>query len=1389
LQVKSTKFNEESVWTLNYYDEFEELLFDTNLNRPPCISKKFTKKIYPFIEKATENFRVQINYKTVPLLIGVFFDEHIIRVCTPRLNSELFLVGCNESKTWDFKKHAEAVAGISVEKSLSLIELITIDQNLADFFLPTWKELDWNEIDNLSNDKIEEILKHLHGYKPSLFERLTDAGLALTAQFALLRIHLLKFLAILPSLSFDNTGTEVKRILQESLRRLIEDNDLAKRKKLTGQNKAIPSWLLFWVKIVYRLTVFMSAANLTRLVRFKVRLMAKRFIAGEDISKAEKSFKNIYKTNRDVTLDQLGELVVSEKEAGEYCHQVLCLIKGFSKHIKKGDLNQAGINRAHVSIKVSALCSDFNPEAVEHSYNLVYPRLKEILIAAKEEEVFINIDAEHYHYRDLVFKIYSRALKETTELKGFYGTGIVLQGYLRDASEHLDEIILLAKECGFQMPIRLVKGAYWDAETIEAEAHSFDAPEFLNKEETDIHFRQLIIKIFENNEHLKLCLASHNFADHCFAEATKELYFRDVIVFEHQCLHMTYEALSTSMAKMGWAVRNYVPIGSLLVGMAYLVRRIMENSSQVGVLTIMRSHKKQVSLVSPVEIHKQKKLEGTLNRDQSVSVLTNRFFNIPPVRLYLEKERNWMNEQLDNFKSHSLNKSYPAKDVYKGEFRQIVSSSNPDIIVGTLNTAIVSDAELALTAIKNEFISDSGWTSLGWEDRVAVIVKAVHIITMRRLSLACLITYEAGKTIIEALGDIDEAIDFLNFYIREEARLQQKKFINEQVISRGPTVVIAPWNFPLAIPCGMSIGPLIAGNTVILKSAEQTPLIAQSFVDILHEAGVPESGIIHLPGKGSVVGDTLVNNPDVACIVFTGSKAIGMQISAKASKRLFKNPLTGNSYPVKVITEMGGKNAIIVTANAELDETVSGVFESAYGHSGQKCSACSRVIVDNRIKDHFISRLKEASLDVKVGEAYYYSTILNPVVSQKEKSRIQKQVQEACNEALDNGGQVIVNRSLEKLPGFCVGPAIIDLPWKAAKEKHSYAVKEIFGPVLHIVGYDGLDQAIEIFNSTDYALTGGIFSQSEDDIEYLSKRIESGNVYINRNITGARVAIEPFGGFKLSGTGPKAGGRDYLPEFHILVPDDIRLQAQDDSEEENGSNYSFDLCKPSGLAPKERMHKVYLGINKLLANFEYFFQDISLEGKEELFTWRNWPTKDFLPFLEGEHPNRSIPGQLSYNDYSLSSERCLVLGYFEKPSFDGLKNVLAALLMGVGVTVLARNQKSFLWWGTLLDYFKQAGISKGNFDVFFTTEELLLKTITDSTLSHIVIDGGEKRVSVVLEYLHSRNNSDDLRTMVKVITPLEKSKDDLKSYLKNYSLVRSFAVNTMRHGAPMNIEY
>ena len=447
-------------------------------------------------------------------------------------------------------------------------------------------------------------------------------------------------------------------------------------------------------------------------------------------------------------------------------------------------------------------------------------------------------------------------------------------------------------------------------------------------------------------------------------------------------------------------------------------------------------------------------------------------------------------------------------------------------MIGTFALANREQADQAVVAAKAALPE---WHDLGVEGRADFPRRAAGAMRERLFELAAWEVYECGKTWREATADVDEAIDFCEFYAAEAIRLQAVEGVDVpgeenrfEYLPRGVVGVIAPWNFPLAILTGMSVAALATGNTVVMKPSEQSAVVAALLMEIFREVGLPDGVLNYLPGRGEVAGAALVEHPDVALIAFTGSRAVGLAINATAAEVSRQGVVNVK----RVIAEMGGKNGIIVDADADLDEAVSGVMNSAFGYQGQKCSACSRAIVVGEIYEPFLRRLVEATQSLKIGPAEDPATRVGPVIDEESFERIKQYIEIGKGEgrlalAVDPG------RLAEQ--GWYIGPHIFADVLPAAR----IAQEEIFGPVLAVIRAKDLDEALRIANGTEYALTGGIYSRSPAALDRAKREFMVGNLYLNRPITGALVNRQPFGGFKMSGIGSKAGGRDYLLQFVI----------------------------------------------------------------------------------------------------------------------------------------------------------------------------------------------------------------------------------------------------------------
>ncbi len=503
------------------------------------------------------------------------------------------------------------------------------------------------------------------------------------------------------------------------------------------------------------------------------------------------------------------------------------------------------------------------------------------------------------------------------------------------------------------------------------------------------------------------------------------------------------------------------------------------------------------------------------------------FKNEPLIDFAVQKNRESFSAALDEFEKKRAEKLLFAcplidgKEIHEGRKITRVDPSAIDIQIGNCVYATSAHADKALASVSHGF---SSWRKTSVQNRAAIVRRAAQLMREKKLSLSALIIREAGKPWREADADVAEAIDFCEYYAGEIERIAPPKKTMEVpgednlylYEPRGVAVVISPWNFPLAIACGMTVAALVAGNTVILKPAEQTSHIGYAFANILLESGVPGDAFAFLPGEGEEIGRFLVKDTRVHLIAFTGSRSVGLEILSEAAK---VHP--GQEHIKKVILELGGKNAIIVDEDADLDEAVKGVLQSAFGYSGQKCSACSRVIVVGEAYETFLARLKDAAGDIISGEAREAHTFLGPVIDEEARARIVRTVVEAEKHA------TVLFKGEVSSDGFFVPPVIfrdVDTALSLWKE-------EIFGPVVAIRKVATFEEAVATATNSAYALTGGVFSRSPKNIEHARKEFLVGNLYLNRGCTGALVCRQPFGGFKMSGIGSKAGGSDYLLQF------------------------------------------------------------------------------------------------------------------------------------------------------------------------------------------------------------------------------------------------------------------
>ncbi len=851
-----------------------------------------------------------------------------------------------------------------------------------------------------------------------------------------------------------------------------------------------------------------------------VETLAHKYISGENIKQVIKTVERLRKDKMSFTIDLLGEAVITEVEAQSYLDRYLDLMQQLTEASKNWNqvpaIDEADgepLSKVQVSVKLTAFYSQFDPLDAKGSEERVSPRIRTLLRRAKELGAAVHFDMEQYAFKDLTLSILKKILMED-EFRTRTDIGMTIQAYLRDSEKDARDLISWASKRASPINIRLVKGAYWDQETIKAAQKHWGQPVYNDKAATDANFETITQLLLENHQYVYAAIGSHNVRSQARAIAIAESLKVPRRCFEMQVLYGMGDKLAKGLVDKGYRVRVYCPYGDLLPGMAYLIRRLLENTANSSFLRQNLENRPVEELIAPPELS-HAKAQSYKGEESFLGVADTDFAELKAIKVSQEA---FQNVRLQ------LGKTY--LPLVNGEYvqtQEMIDSLNPSRfseVVGKIGLLSVEQAETAMLAAKAAF---PAWRKTPVKQRASVLRKAAELMEARRAELSAWIVLEVGKPVREADGEVSEAIDFCLYYAAEMERLDEgvnydtagetNRYIYQP---RGIAVVISPWNFPLAIACGMTVAALVAGNCTLLKPAETSSVITAKFTEILVEAGIPKGVFQYVPGKGSQVGAYLVNHIDTHVIAFTGSQEVGCRIYAEAA--ILK---PGQKHMKRVIAEMGGKNGIIVDESADLDQAVIGVVQSAFGYSGQKCSACSRVIVLDSVYDAFVERFVEATKSLNIGETELPGTQVGPVIDATAQSRILEYIEKGKQEA-----KLALSMPAPS-SGYFIGPVI----FTEVPSSGTIAQQEIFGPVVAVIRVKDFQEAIAVANGTNYALTGGLYSRTPSHIQQAQEEFEVGNLYINRTITGAIVSRQPFGGFKLSGVGSKAGGPDYLLQF------------------------------------------------------------------------------------------------------------------------------------------------------------------------------------------------------------------------------------------------------------------
>ncbi len=865
---------------------------------------------------------------------------------------------------------------------------------------------------------------------------------------------------------------------------------------------------------------------LAAMIRQLVEHVARQFIAESRPDGARAVIHALAGRGATASLDVLGEQVLSEAEAEAYVARCRRLVRDSAEAYAAWPTSARLLTcgpHANLSVKPSALTPWFDPISPARSLREATQRLQPLVDAAAECRATITLDMEQSDLRDLTIALAKGWLSRSPQ-RAHPGLGVVLQAYLCDAEEVVDGLLAWLAAQRQSLTIRLVKGAYWDSEVALAAQRHWPVPVYQDKASTDLAFERLTERLLCAHPTVTTAIASHNVRSIAHAMAVAERLGLPKTQMEFQFLYGMGETLRAAVIGRGYPVRVYTPIGELIPGMAYLVRRLLENTANESFLR--------------QELFQERDAETLLQRPEPPAAhpATDPLVTWqvePPLDFSKGASRDRMSEALARVRAE-LGRRYSvligSQAVETDGTLTVHNPSNPSEVVGVVAKAGEVEVEEAVQAAAR---AQPGWANTPVDERVACLRRAAQRLRERRLELAAWTVFETGKPWREADMDLVEAIEYLEYYSHRMLELTRGASLRQvpgerntlRYLPRGVAVVIAPWNFPAAILTGMAASALVTGNAVILKPAEQAPVIAAHLAQALRDAGIPPGAVQYLPGLGEEVGATLVRHPGTHTVLFTGSKAVGLSIIEAAARAL-----PGQRFVKHVVAEMGGKNAVIVDADADLDAAVQGVLRSAFGYAGQKCSAASRVIVLEAVHDRFLSRLAAAADRLVVGDPGDPATDMGPLIDHTAQRRLLDAIAHAREVAT-----IAYQCPAARIPsqGHFVGPAIVtEVP-----RDDRLAKEELFGPLLGVFRVKTFEEALALANDVDSALTGGVYSRSPSHVAQAVRDFDVGNLYLNRPITGALIGRQPFGGHRLSGLGTKAGGPDYL--LQLVIPQTV----------------------------------------------------------------------------------------------------------------------------------------------------------------------------------------------------------------------------------------------------------
>jgi len=843
-----------------------------------------------------------------------------------------------------------------------------------------------------------------------------------------------------------------------------------------------------------------------------MRMLGEQFVTGRTIEEALARGRGAEKRGYRYSFDMLGEAAMTAADAQRYHESYERAIHAIGRSSEgRGVVDGNGI-----SVKLSALHPRYVWSQHERVMKELLPRLKALCVLARGYDIGLNIDAEEADRLDLSLDLLE-ALALDPDLAGWDGLGFVVQAYQKRAIHVLDWIVALARRSSRRMMVRLVKGAYWDAEIKRAQIDGLEGyPVFTRKVYTDVSYLACAKKLLAMRDVIYPQFATHNAHSLATIVQMAGSGYR-VGDYEFQCLHGMGEPLYDQIIEdpdLRRMVRIYAPVGSHETLLAYLVRRLLENGANTSFVNRIVDEKVPVEELIADPVAEAAPLAGVPHP------------RIPlPADLYGASRRNSAGHDLaaepvrarfaaaiEASRARTWEATPMGRRREGGQGLAVCNPADRSDCVGTVFEGDLDDVQAALERSAAAF---ADWSRRTPAERATCLERAADLIERDASQLLALCVREAGKSWANAVAELREAVDFCRYYAE-----QARTFDNGTHPALGVAVCISPWNFPLAIFTGQVSAALACGNTVIAKPAEQTPLIAAEAVRLLHEAGVPPEALQLMPGRGEIVGAALVDDQRVRAVLFTGSTEVAMRINQSLAQR---------GGDVRLIAETGGQNAMIVDSTALPEQVVADVLASSFDSAGQRCSALRVLCLQEEIADHVLAMLRGASEELRLGDPSDVWTDIGPVIDEEAKAGLERHV-----DAWRGKGAKVMRLPLPAGAecGTFVAPTVIEIASLAELER------EQFGPVLHVLRYRArdLEKLVESINATGYGLTLGVHTRIDETIDAVVGAAHVGNLYVNRNMIGAVVGVQPFGGEGCSGTGPKAGGPLYLHRLLRRTP-------------------------------------------------------------------------------------------------------------------------------------------------------------------------------------------------------------------------------------------------------------